>query len=331
MADFWTRLRAVDADLRDERLTPPEAQARVNGCCDDVIATLHHFTQDKTALLDIGMNDLLVFRDMADLARGVGSYVFRETYPFFTQSATIAQALEPSRGYTEDREVLAAIERDQAEGDGRLGPLIDRWFLDRPLCRARRNSLRLVTGLLKEAAAAAPAPPPVRLTSLVAGTAREVFDLLAGTTLPLYVTCIDNDADTLLAAADEAKDLGCSDRITFLQADLAALIRGQGPTALGPQHVIYGLGVCDYLTDDLVGTLLNWVHGSLAAGGWVILTNRDADSPDRALTEHILDWPVIHRTAEEFANLFAASRFGVRPEIQRGEAGVNLLARCRKP
>jgi hypothetical protein len=75
---------------------------------------------------------------------------------------------------------------------------------------------------------------------------------------------------------------------------------------------------------------LNWAHGLLYPGGWLVLTNRDAASPDRAFTEQILDWPVVHRTAEEFANLFAASRFADRPQIQREDADVNLIACCRK-
>ncbi len=76
---------------------------------------------------------------------------------------------------------------------------------------------------------------------------------------------------------------------------------------------------------------MNWVHGLLAVGGLVLLTNRDAASPDRAFTEHILDWPVVHRTPDEFGRLFAESKFaGLPVEMGREEAGVNLFARCRK-
>jgi hypothetical protein len=122
VTDFWTRMRAVDARLQEEQVAPANAAPEVKACCDTVVALLEHFTQDKTALLEIGMDDLLAFGDMADLARGVGGYVFRETYPFFTQSATLAQALEPSRSGAESHELLKRIERNQPEGEGRLGP-----------------------------------------------------------------------------------------------------------------------------------------------------------------------------------------------------------------
>jgi CRP-like cAMP-binding protein len=326
---FRTALRAVAVELKEGRVSHASAQQRVNDHCNAVVAPLGQFTQDEN-LLEIGMEDLLTFRDIPDLARGVGGYVLRETFSFFMQSATIAQGFEKPRGYAEDRELLERIERNEAEGDGRLGPLIDRWFLDRPLCRARRNSLLLLTAFLKEVAEAAPAPGPVRLTSLAAGTAREVFGLLAATSLPLYVTCLDGDADTLLLNANQARELGCADRITFLQADLPTIIRGKGSVSLGPQLLIYGLGVCDYLNDEQVQQLLNWIYDLLVPGGWVVLTNRDAANPDRAFTEHILDWPTIHRKPEEFGELFARSRCGRLPEIKREEAGVNLFALFRK-
>jgi extracellular factor (EF) 3-hydroxypalmitic acid methyl ester biosynthesis protein len=328
--NFRGAMGAVGADLHERRLSPTSAQQRVHETCNVVIAALDRFTKDG-ALLDIGMADLLSFRDLPDVARGIGGYVFRETFAFFMQSAAIAYGFEKPRGYPEDREFLERIERNEAEGDGPLGPFIDAWFLDRPLCRARRTSLRRLTSLLSDAVAAAPPPGPVHLTSLTAGTAREIFDFAATPSANFLVTCIDNDADTLLIDAARASDLHCADRITFMQADLNDVERIQGSISLGPQHAIYGLGVCDYMSDAQIRSLVEWAHGWLVPGGWLLLTNRDAASPDRAFTEHILDWPVIHRTPEEFTRLLAGSRFEAASlEVETDDDGVNLFARCRR-
>jgi extracellular factor (EF) 3-hydroxypalmitic acid methyl ester biosynthesis protein len=327
--DFRAALHALASDLREGRVDAAIAQQRLSQHCDALVGLLERFTQND-ALVQIGLEDPRSFRDVAELARGVGGYVLLDTFRFFMRSATIELGYTRPRGYAEDRELLDRIERNEAEGDGRLGPLIDRWFLSRPLCQARRNSVGFLTGFLKKAAA--PAPGPVRLTSLSAGTAREVFDLLAGTPGPLAVTCLDADPDTLLDNKEQAEHQGYGDRVTFLQADLPRLFAGQTALSLGLQHVIYGLGVCDYLSDEEVRALLGWAHDHLDAGGWLVLTNRDKASPDRAFTEHILNWPVIHRSAADFGNLFAASRFqGLPLEMKREEAGVNLLAVCRKP
>jgi extracellular factor (EF) 3-hydroxypalmitic acid methyl ester biosynthesis protein len=326
---FRSAMRTLAADLHDGRLDA-DAGRRVSESCDAVADLLDRYTQDDV-LVEIGMDDLLAFRDVADLARGVGGYVFRETFPYFMQSATIAQGFERPHGHAEDRDFLDRIERNEEEGDGQVGRLIDRWFLDRPLCRSRRNSVRRMTALLREAIAGTPGPGPARLTSLSAGTSQEIFDLLSATSQPVYVTCLDADADALSVNGQRARELHQDNRITFLQTDLASVLGGAGSVALGPQQVIYGLGVCDYLSDDQVTALLDWAHGLLSPGGCVVLTNRDASSPDRAFVEHILDWPVRHRTEVELGQLFARSRFqGRPPQFVREEAGVNLFARCGK-
>jgi extracellular factor (EF) 3-hydroxypalmitic acid methyl ester biosynthesis protein len=334
VAHFRSQLHAFAAGLDAGQINEEAARPQVVPLCDQIAALLNQVTGDD-ALYDIGMEDPTAFRDAPELARGVAGYVFRETFPFFMQSATIAQGFERPRGYPEDRDFLERIEQQppQPEGDGRLGPLLDAWFLGRPLCRARRNSLRAVEEFLRLITADMTGPVPV--TSLSAGTARELFASLAAG-LPIQATCLDADLDVLAANAAAARRVPGGDRITFLQGDLASLIQGTAALALGPQQVIYGLGVCDYLTDEQIRGggeygpgLLRWAHDHLRPGGWLLLSNRNTDSPDRAFTEHILDWPVVHRTREEFEALFAGTGFAL-PEIEGEESGVLLLARCHK-
>ncbi len=203
--DFRNAMGAVAAEIAGGRADAARVLQRVKGACDGVVKLLNAFSGDD-ALVEIGMDDPTTFRDLPDLARGVGAYVFRETFSFFMQSATIAHGYERPHGRAEGRDWLDRVERDEPEGDGRLGPLIDRWFLDRPLCRARPQQRRPDDGPAAEWAAAPAGPGPLRLTSLSAGTAREIFDLLAGAPRALYATCIDGDADALAADAVAARE-----------------------------------------------------------------------------------------------------------------------------
>jgi CRP-like cAMP-binding protein len=325
---FRTTLDAIALRLHREQADPHQVQQEVSAACDALVQLLDRFTRPD-ALEQIALQDLQTVREKSDLARGVGGYVFRQAFPLFLQSATIAQAYEKAGGRVENRDLLERIEVNEPEGDGSLGLLIDRWFLDRPLCRSRRSSLREATAFLQQVAVDTSRPDPVRLTSLAAGTATEVFHLLAATTRPLYVTCIDNDPDALLYNTERAKDLDADDRITFLKADLLAVVEGRAGGSLGVQRAIYGLGVCDYLKDDQIVVLLNWAHDQLERGGGLLLSNRDAARSDRAFAEHILDWPIAYRTQEQLRELAARSRFGAA-EVRAEESGVILLARCRK-
>ena len=202
--------------------------------------------------------------------------------------------MKPS-GYPEDRVTLQRIEDGEPAGDGRLGPFLDRWFLSSPVCAARRAGRRQVVELLKQAAAGGGGP--LRVTSLTCGTAEELIELVGGAAGPVYATCLDADPEALRLASEAARERGCADRITFLRADVTDLIRGQGRVSLGPQQVIYGLRLCDILSDEQVPTLLDWVHAHLSAGGVAALTGLDLAPPDRAFLDHILEWRV-HSRAE---------------------------------
>jgi extracellular factor (EF) 3-hydroxypalmitic acid methyl ester biosynthesis protein len=325
---FRATLDAIATRLLREPPALAQAQQIVNATCDDLVHLLQRFTQ-ADALEQIALQDLQAVREKADLARGVGGYVFRQTFPLFLQSATIAQAYAKESGRFVDRDLLERIETNEPEGDGDLGRLIDRWFLDLPLCRARRSQVREATAFLQQIASDASRPEPLRITSLSAGTATEVFHLLAATSRPVLATCIDNDPDALLYNAERARDLDCSEQITFLQVDLLAVVQGRAGGSLGLQHAIYGLGVCDYLTDDQVLALLNWAHEQLEAGGWLLLTSRDAGGRDRVFAEHILDWPIIWRTPEQLRALAAQSRLP-SADVRPVDGGETWLVRLHK-
>ncbi len=283
------------------------------------------------ALLEIGYDDLLAFRDTSQLALGVGGYVFRETFPLFMESATMARCYMKPGGYAEDRETLGMIYRNEPEGDGRLGPYVDRWFLDRPICQARRHSCGWLTALLKQETAAVSASAAYRVTSLACGTAKELFDLPAETALRILATCIDRDTDTLRSTSQVARDRDRADHITFLRADVVEVSRGLTQVALGPQRVIYALGLCDYLTDEQVRVVLDWIYDHLEGGGTVALTNLESGNPDRALMEHLLEWRVVARSEESLRDLFGQSRFrGQALTIRKDESGASLLASANK-
>jgi hypothetical protein len=281
--------------------------------------------------VEIGWDDLLAFRDTPQLASGVGDYIFRRTFSTIMLSATMARCYAKPRGIAADFETLELIDDDDPDGDDRLGPFVDRWFLSRPLCRSRRHSRRLMATLIAQYAADA-APGSLRVTSLASGAAREIVDLYARGAGPrLTATCIDADEDALLHARALGDRLGCADSMTFVDDDVMAIAIGNEPFALPPQDLIYALWWCDYLSDDEVVTLLNWAHDHLRDGGAVVVTNLDASNPDRAFMEHLLKWPAVHRSAESLAALFARSAFAGRPlQMRMEDAEVTRFAICSR-
>jgi hypothetical protein len=155
-------------------------------------------------LVDIGYSDLLAFRDPGQIEAGLGDFVFRETYSTFMLSATMSRCHAKPRGFPDDVETMAAIYRNEAEGDDWLGPLIDRWFLDRPLCRSRRAGVRHLVSVLEEMSAAG-AGAELRVASLASGCAAELFGFFERHPgANVTATCVDLDEQALIAGARRA-------------------------------------------------------------------------------------------------------------------------------
>ena len=71
--------------------------------------------------------------------------------------------------------------------------------------------------------------------------------------------------------------------------------------------MIYSVGLTDYLNDEYVVDLINWAYNNLLPGGTIVIGNVVPSNPNKAYMDHILEWVLIHRTAEELRNLFKRS------------------------
>lgn len=333
--DLATRLAPdrINAATEDERR---EAEDRASDACDGIVRLLEAYTADEM-LLEISYDDLLAFRDTEQLGLGVASTIFRETYPSFMASAAIARCYMKPRGFPEDHETVAAIYRNEPEGDGAVGRLIDRWFLSRPFCQSRRGMRNLMAERLSEAQAGADAKTgsgkTAKIIALASGTASEVLTFLDKTPRPdVVVTSIDCDDAALLASAAAADQLDCVDRLRLVHADVLRLAEERDRYAFAPQDVIYAVGLCEYLEDSQIMALLDWAHSQLTSGGVVALSTLSLANPDKLFMDYMLDWRLTHRSEETFREIFARSSFGgAEVRITFDDTGVSMLTECRKP
>lgn len=323
---FEREMLAARSALR--RGAPPAGEAaRAAAACDAVVALMDvHAGGD--ALVDIGWSDLLAFRDPGTIEAGIGDAVFRETFATFMESATMARCHAKPRGFADDHETVALMLRDEPEGDGWTGPLIDRWFLGRPLARSRREGVARVQALLREAAAAH--GPGLRVASLASGTAAGLFAFFEqARDAAVTALCVDRDEEALLATARRAEAAGLGERMAFVLGDV--LPRDGEALPLQRQHVVLALGLAEALDDEALVALLDRCHALLLPGGRLLLSALADGNPDRRLMAHLLDWPARHRSADELRALFARSAFAGRaPALVLDAAGVTLYADCTR-
>ncbi len=328
-ADLWQPLEEALEDLKT-RLNAADKEARQNGRIS--AATTAQIAQ-RFASCATRMNDILGERSGLDehVRDELGGRVKLDLLPFLLLTSSAERVYCKPRGYAGDYSSIEVIYQNQGQGSGRLGPLIDRCFLDLPAAKAVRNRRRLLVDEIQQTCAADQAA--VRITSLACGPAEEVFDVLAESadSARLHATLVDFDEEALAFVKNVALQRGVLDRLTLAQANLIYLAVGRHRLELPPQDLVYSVGLIDYFNDPFVLKLMNYAHALLRPGGRLILGNFHPANSSRAIMEYVLEWKLIHRTEDDMHRLFAASLFG-RPctRIRFEAEGINMFAECVK-
>ena len=259
----------------------------------------------------------------------LGSNLQKEILPYLLLTQTAERCYAKPRGYAGDFLSIEQIYRNEPAGSGRLGPLLDRCFLNEPAARAVRNRRGLLADEIRTVVEETPSGP-VPIISLACGPAQEVFDvLLQGDANRLQATLIDIDQQALEFVTKRAAELSFSEQVQLVNGNLVYLATGRTRLDLPPLKLAYSIGLIDYFNDKFVIKLMDYVHGLLEPGGKMIVGNFHPNNSTRALMDHVLEWRLIHRTEDDMNRLFSTSKFG-RPttRIRFEEEGVNLFAEC---
>lgn len=318
--EFKEGMRQLDrALLRTPEVTPIH-QAQTKELCD---AIKFQLTEGLKEVEDPAKRD------------GVGSYVFRETFPYFMLSRMIDRSFSKPRGYAGDYYTIELIHLLQPQGDRRLGPLIDREYLLSPPCQAVRNRRWLMRDCLQEFYGQRVKPiEKYLITSLACGAGREMFDFMgqASDSETIFSSLLDIDIEALTYSSHLAAEAGLQGQVLFAKENVLHLAMGRGKTRLPPQNVIYSIGLADYLKDEVVTRMINWMYDTLKPGGYAVVGNFSDSNPDHDFMDHILDWRLYHRSVDDMKRIFAASRFGnAVTDVRCEPAGINLMAVCQKP
>lgn len=318
---------SVDARLDAFKRLIAEADRAALANQGEVPEAIAREVRDRFQDFCVWLNDELGDRE-PDAPGELGARVQREILPYLMLTENGERWYAKPRGYAGDFFSIERIYENVGRGTGRLGPLLDRCFLDMPAAQAVRNR----RGLLREEVEktiAGKAEGAAKVTSLACGPARELFDCFDALPDPsrLHATGIDIDFQALAFAGDLRARKKLGRHLRLENANLVYLATGRQQLELPPQDLIYSIGLIDYFDDAFVVRLLDWIHDRLAPGGRVILGNFHPDNPTKAMMDHVLDWALVHRSEDDMNRLFAASKLG-RPcdEIRFEEQRINLFA-----
>jgi len=325
-ASRWT-LDAAITELKSAVTALDRAALRNGG---EVPADLASEFQDRFQALCLLLNEHLGDRSPhgEEARAALGADIQRELLPYLLLTENGERWYAKPRGYTGDFLSIEWMYRNRPGGSGRIGPLLDRYFLDMPAPVAVRNRRGLLREEIEKTIAARQSAT-ARVLSLACGPARELFDVYETLEDPaiLAATCVDIDLQALAFVADLRDARKLKRTMQLVNANLVHVATGRAPLELPPQDLAYSIGLIDYFEDRFVVQLLDAIHDRLRPGGRVILGNFHPRNPTRAVMDHLLDWKLIHRTEDDMNRLFKASKFG-RPcdEIRFEAERINLFA-----
>jgi len=333
LTDAWARMSASVEALK-EILNQAEKEALRNhdqiptSLCNEIEQGFQQFTHN--------INDQIGNGPCSDPAlsesvrQEIGARLQREVLPYLLLTRTAERWYAKPRGYAGDFLTIDWIYDNNPQGVGRLGPLLDRCFLNLEAAQAVRNRRGLLAEHIQSTLEQTTGQT-ARITSLACGPAAEIFDVFGTLDDPtrLRATLIDIDLQALAFVSDKCDRHQLRRQMELVNGNLVYLATGRQQLKLNPQDLVYSIGLIDYFSDKFVITLLNYVYSLLRPGGKVVLGNFHPKNPNKALMDYILDWKLIHRSEADMNRLFESSSFA-QPctDIRFEQAGVNLFAEC---
>ena len=281
----------------------------------------------------------LVVDVMADKKRleAMKEYTELVLTPEFNHGPVWWRSYFKQRGYPGDFSMMNQVYDWEREGADVYGQLMHRVGLDVAECIATR--MHVVKRVISDVIRAHQGEAPVRIMSLGCGSAREVELYLKDTDAPqapVRFTLIDQEEEALAYAYDRAHPLTLTAKrqakVQPLNVSFSDVLRG-GPwlDEVGPQDLIYSVGLIDYLIDRRARALAARLYERLAPGGLLIIGNME----DTALSnlwpmEFITDWHLYYRTDKDMLG-WAEGLAGATARTETEPTGRVRLLFVRKP
>lgn len=260
----------------------------------------------------------------------IGEQYKAEMLPYILHGNFSERMFVKPRGYAGDFYTINMMYEDKEDGTARIGPIIDRCFLNGRAVRAVKNRRKLISDFIC-AEIKSNGSKPYKVSSFACGPAREIFDTLEKTNSnALKVNLLDVDEQALSFVKNMTEKSVLGDQIQTIHANLINVVAGTECIPVWDQNLIYSIGLIDYFNDKFVINLINNIYDRLITGGKVILGNFHPQNEDKAVMDHILEWRLIHRNEDDLSKLFLASKFQQVPEFKFEDEDINLFAICTK-
>ncbi|MEY2933237.1 MAG: hypothetical protein RL033_3986 [Pseudomonadota bacterium] len=275
-----------------------------------------------------------------DCREALRAYSLRQLDARLMMSPMAHRARHKPLGYPGDYEVMNGMYGRHFSGPTLFAKAMNLALVMIPAAQAVRNR----KDLIKDRLAAAldhhsSTGEPLRILSVAAGPAEEVWGLLAERAqidVPLEIVLFDQDRSALAFSYARLSRIVAARwqdrvRIIHLHDSITRLLRGSTQLAAASGfHAVYACGLFDYLQPHSWVSLSRTLYEALAPRGTLYLGNMVPACPSRWLMEFHLDWSLEYRERAELLELARRAAPGASTTILEEPSGVNPFVAMTK-
>jgi len=270
--------------------------------------------------------------DRSDVVRDMQNGLREEIKDWFDKSWIANRALAKPSGFVGDYEMLIKLYDEVTPATG-LGGYIDLCILDLPLARAVRTRLKAAREFVL--AEIAKRGGDIRVLDVASGPCREYMgwphvpgqgnvEIVVMDNDPKALAFVESEVATQMPKNTELKPV----RYNALRTRSAeSTIRN-----FGQFDIIYSVGLCDYLDDDQLISMLRGWRETLREGGVMLVAFKDTVQYDKTPYQWHLNWFFFQRTEEDCLKLFEQAGFDMENmEVSRDGTGIIINFVSRRP
>jgi extracellular factor (EF) 3-hydroxypalmitic acid methyl ester biosynthesis protein len=260
-------------------------------------------------------------------------FSLRQVDRFFMLSPWMVRARTKPFGYPGDYEVMRFFYERPFEGPTLFAKAVSYSTVLGKAAEAVRRRKDLIKWRLRSfVEARAGSSRPVRVLSVAAGPAQELYDLftdLDALACPMEIVLFDQDKGALAYAFRRLKPLVEQKfpgrvHVLYLHDSIKRLIKdAQLFKPFGEFDFVFSCGLYDYLHAPTASVLTRNLFVRLAAGGELYAGNMQPGNPSRWIMEQHLDWHLLYRTRAELLEVGARAAPEATIHMLEEETGVN--------
>lgn len=121
---------------------------------------------------------------------------------------------------------------------------------------------------------------------------------------------MDFDKEALEFSKERLNNVPKNIKIEFLNEDIIDIVRSKKDEKLNIQHLIYSIGLADYLPDRVLKHFISTAFSLLYSGGEFIIAHKDKDKFKPLVPDWFTDWVFYPRNVKDLMKLVGDSVAG---------------------